>query len=311
MRLSHYLCGIALSSALCLAETGGNTNVTIGQWDFNAGNLSATVGQPLAYVGSISNNTSFPTLQIGGASARVMAFPAGGTGEGYRVTHGAKANGGGTNVNEYTLIMDVMYPVESDFLFRALLQTGENQADDDAELFINPLGGLGLNGFYEGEITAGEWHRIAAVFDIPNDTLSKYVDGEFVGSQALTTQIDGVYSLKPTFLLFADDNGETAAGFVNSIQFRSEVLDAAAIEALGGPTAAGLPNSNPNDLTLEIVAAGANVQITVLGAGNFELQRKTALGDPFWTGVQNLPANTNKFTIPATGASGFFRARRL
>ena len=104
---------------------GSGTQVT-GQWDFDFGNLAATVGNPLQYLnpafdnggtGSNPNQTAFGTTtsfgipDINGQVANVIQVP-GDTGDGsrnlgYVMTHGIAPNGGGTLVNQYTLIMDV------------------------------------------------------------------------------------------------------------------------------------------------------------------------------------------------------------
>jgi hypothetical protein len=99
---------------------GGNSGnalvvpvVVTGQWDFN-GNLDATVGAALQYFGDTASITAFQDATIGGNPAKVMSFGAATKTQGYLMTHGAGANGGGTKVNQYTLIMDVMFPTASD-----------------------------------------------------------------------------------------------------------------------------------------------------------------------------------------------------
>src|SRR5512137_2813098 len=82
-----------------------------GQWDFNQSNLVATVGTDLAYRGDTDTVTTFTTATIGGSNAIVMKFPAATSTQGYTMTHGMAPNGGGGGiyVNQWTLIMDLMF----------------------------------------------------------------------------------------------------------------------------------------------------------------------------------------------------------
>jgi len=213
-----------------------------GQWDFNSGNLSATVGTALAYRGNTDASTAFTTATIGGQTAQVMSFPATTPTQGYIMTHSLAPNGGGAYVNQYTLIMDVMFPTASSGQWRALLQTNPDNSND-GELFVNPGNGIGISGEYQGTILANTWHRVAFVIDLaaPTDKLRKFIDGVQVGTQSSGFALDGRWALLPTALLFADENNETRAGYVNSIQIRSEAMLPADVAALGIATAAGIP----------------------------------------------------------------------
>jgi len=55
-------------------------------------------------------------------------------------------------------------------------------------------------------------------------------------------------------LLLTDEDGETAPGFVNSIQFHNLALSATDIAFLGGPQASGIPVPEPG--TLGLIALG-------------------------------------------------------
>jgi hypothetical protein len=89
-----------------------------GQWDFEAKNLAATIGKPLEYLdgpdGLTKTGTEFGTTtdlgisDIDGVPANVMKVPGDLKREiGYIMRHGIAPNGGGTLVNQYTLIMDI------------------------------------------------------------------------------------------------------------------------------------------------------------------------------------------------------------
>ncbi|MFM8359504.1 MAG: hypothetical protein ACKOET_13225, partial [Verrucomicrobiota bacterium] len=94
--------------------SGGSTTTVAGQWDFDQGDLRATVGTPLAYfTPEAQQKTRFGTTaelgvgDIDGQAARVMEIPGDvNRNIAYVMTHGIAPNGGGTRVNQYTLIMD-------------------------------------------------------------------------------------------------------------------------------------------------------------------------------------------------------------
>src|SRR5262245_10724467 len=82
----------------------------ISQWDFNGDLASATGGSNLvagAAAPAASPGGSLTTATIGGQTASVVSLS---RGTFLRMNHGFTPNGGGSLVNNYTLIMDVMFP---------------------------------------------------------------------------------------------------------------------------------------------------------------------------------------------------------
>ncbi len=235
---------LALAVAWLLGAAGSQAAIT-GQWDFNSGNLSATIGSELVYRGDTASFTTFETATIGGATANVMHFPKTTPAQGYEMTHGAAPNGGGSYVNQYSLIMDLMFPASSSGKWRALLQTSTANAND-GELFVNTGNGIGISGSYHGAIVADTWHRVAFVLDLtlPSARLRKSIDGTLVGTQDISG-VDDRWALDPLALLFADEDNETQSGFVNCIQFHDLALPDSYLAALGGPSAGGIPTELP------------------------------------------------------------------
>src|SRR5688572_4853844 len=80
------------------------------QWDFN-GDLESNTGHsplvPLASSPAVDPEVTFETEEINGQDAEVAHFS---RGTYLEVPHGMPPNGGGLYVNQYTLIMDVMFP---------------------------------------------------------------------------------------------------------------------------------------------------------------------------------------------------------
>ncbi|MCK4294077.1 MAG: hypothetical protein KAY65_12835, partial [Planctomycetes bacterium] len=89
-----------------------------GLWEFDdAGNLTkATSGNDLILNGSGQSAVPGISGSDGAVGVEVGTY--------YQCDHGIPANGGGSYVNEFTLLFDVMYPQESAGKWRAFYQTG-------------------------------------------------------------------------------------------------------------------------------------------------------------------------------------------
>ncbi len=311
--------GATLSAGAVLTVYG---LAVTGQWDFDQGDLRATVGADLEFTGDTATITTFPSMEIDGQLARVMAFGSNSMTQGFYMRHGAKPNGGGKFVNQYTLIMDVMFPPASSGQWRALFQTDPfNHAGNDAEFYVGNSAsapesdGIGAETQYDGTLAPDTWYRIAFAIDLTAPTgqqLSKYVNGVEVGSQSLSGGVDGRYALGPTALLFTSGlGGFTQPGFVNSVQFVNGWMAPDAIEALGVPSAGGLP---PGNGVLKITAITHNasmLSLTWTGPdGQFQLQKKTNLTSSAWQDV-SAPGTNRSLSLPITNATAFYRLKEL
>lgn len=183
-----------------------------------------------------------------GGDADVMAFPACTAQQGYAMTHGGVANGpyGETDhlVSNYTLLMDVLFPAASDGRWRALWQT-ETDNSSDADFYVQNAvgGGFGINGNYCGQVVSGQWHRLVLVVRAaPGEGQGlRYQNGQFVGAVGTTgSGLEIRFALASQALLFTDNDGETAAGYVASVGFVDRAMRPDEIEALGGPHAGGV-----------------------------------------------------------------------
>jgi hypothetical protein len=256
-----YLGGSVTSAPVALTVfQPAPSRVTL-QWDFNDFDESSTCGAAVEYFddtvrsASFILDTEFLLLPpIGGGVTNVLnvaASSAGAPSGGYKLRHGLTANGGGTNVNQYTLIVDVLYPTGSHNLRRAILQT-QTENTDDADFRFDEANGLGVGGVYHGSIQPNTWHRVALAVDLtgpgPNPVVAKFIDGVKVGQQVLPAGRDGRWSLStrpdaPFALLFAGLGAECQSAYVSSVQLRSGRLSDAAIVALGGPSAGKIPGA--------------------------------------------------------------------
>ncbi len=309
-----------------IESSGASLTVTVplvtGQWDFDAGDLRATVGANLEYLNDTASLTAFTELMINGRPARVMSFGSNTIAQGYYLRHGGRPNGGGRFVNQYTLLMDVMYPAPSGDQWRALFQTDPfNHAGNAADYLIGDLGtfpdpnGLGAEGQFNGPLTTDTWYRLAFAVDLlapAGQQLTKYVNGVSVGSQPLSGGVDGRYALGPTAQLFtAGIDGFARPGFVNSIQFVNGRLSPDAIANLGGPTADGLPPGNAAVRITQLTAAPTSVTLNWTAPdGVCFVERTPSVLSANWEVINSAITNRN-LTIPISSNTAFYRVGQL
>ena len=200
-----------------------------GLWEFNdPNNLQSTVagGLPL-------------TLNSGGVHAAVPGFNAAdravkiGVGSYYICDHGIAPNGGGDYVNEFTLLFDVKYPTSSAGQWMCFYQTSSNNSNDGDFFVQSGTGKLGVaaTGYTARSTKAETWYRV--VVSVDNGSFYRiYVDGE-LWLQGSVQPVDGRFSLDPTVLLFADDDGEDAEMHVSTVAIWDNPLSDNEIFGLG------------------------------------------------------------------------------
>ncbi|MBN9688895.1 MAG: hypothetical protein J0M24_01540 [Verrucomicrobia bacterium] len=324
-----------------IVAVGGSTTQVTGQWDFDNGDLSATVGTPLAYfdgpTGLTQQGTRFGTTtalgvpDINGVPAKVMEVPGDLKREiGYLMTHGIAPNGGGTRVNQYTLIMDVY--CENNNGAASLLQTSSTSNTDDGDLFwqggnFGQGGGDGYAG--RGLLTGGTWHRIVAAYDMAATppVVVKFVDGVKQDDWNDNQGLDNTRrSMGPTAILFADgDQDERRQMWVNSVQVRNGRISDAEAFALGGPSAAGIPQSIPQsnvtgmwDFEFKDLGAsiGSNLQYfdSTYDGPDGAAEDKTTFGTTTELGIPDIngvPANVMRVPGTLTRQIGYVMDHRI
>jgi len=219
-----------------------------GLWEFDdAGNLTkATSGNDLILNGSGQS----PVPGISGSDGAVGVE----VGTYYQCDHGIPANGGGTYVNEFTLLFDVTYPQESAGKWRAFYQTGY-ETYNDSDYFIHPSDeswGVAALG-YTDNATIGEWYSSHSTWyravltvnldDNPDVAFHDlYINGELKGKHNTgNLGIDGRFSLytvdhdNPYVVFSGDENGEDALMYFSNIAIWDRPLTPEEIAELGGP----------------------------------------------------------------------------
>jgi hypothetical protein len=279
------------------------TVLVSGQWDFDNG-LAAFVGRDLEYNDAtvtadtaFGSTTSLGAPDINGQPATVMHFtPSVASWGGYKMYHQTAPNGGGAYVNQYTLIYDIYFSFAT---WRSLLQTGPANTSD-GDVFIDPNGGIGISGVYNGSVAAGSWHRVAIAMDLTgpgSPVLTKFIDGVKVGNQ--TTGLsgrDGRFALDVYALLFGDQDGDVAETFVSSVQFSNGRRPDAFIAALGGPSASRIPGA------IKAAIEGGNTVIR--WTGGVPLQSADSLAGPWTTLGVSSP-----YPPPAGGTAKYYRPK--
>jgi hypothetical protein len=304
------------------------TSTVTGQWDFEFGDLGATIGSPLQYLdgtGGVSESgtvfgttTELGIADIDGQPAKVMRVP----GDldrniGYIMTHRIAPNGGGTRVNQYTLVMDLFIATAGPGA-ASLLQISSTSNTDDGDLFWQGnnfgQGGGGYNG--TGIFKAGEWHRIAAAYDMAAATpvCTKFVDGVKQDDWTANQGLDNARrALLPTAVLFGDgDQDERREMWVNSVQVRAGKLSDAELAALGAATATGIPialktTTVPQPTLIVTRNAGNSITLSWQSETAFTLETAPALPAATWTTVP--VAGGNSVTLTPSQSAAFFRLK--
>lgn len=242
--------GLSLLSTNVFAAGNIPTGIT-GLWRFqdNANKLQATIGMDL--INSSPANAAWmsgPWTEAG-VSWHGGLYSDGGiimdlSWDYLTVNPLFTANGGGSYVNEYTILWDV----NPDPNLNSLFQTASDPHGDDGDLWIiatnRPASIIGVDdvGFSTATFDGTKWHRV--VLSVKNGEFFRiYVDGTNY-LEGAGQPIDGRFSLYPDrFHLFADDNWQDAWIRCGLVAAWNRALTGAEIEAMGGWTnGAGAPS---------------------------------------------------------------------
>lgn len=318
--VAGYVGGSITSSTASVSVLAPSDSPVIGQWDFLTEDYTATVGIDLeptdgpVYFDTLFGDSDFlledgKGATIDGVAFKIMSFPGllfgGERSPGYRMRHGLSGTGGGTNVNSYTWIADLLYPAAANNTMRGLIQTQPDDADN-VDIYLNEANGLGVSASFQGNFTPDTWHRVAVAVDLSGPgafpIMTKFIDGVKVGQQTLTEGVDGRWSLsaiadKPWALLFTDDDTGVQRGYASSIQLRSGRLSDAQIARLGRATATKIPGAIASKLQ--------GNQLTITWSGGVPLQGADEITGP-WTDINGA---TSPYTASTAGQKKFYRPK--
>lgn len=183
---------------ICTSIISAQTPAPKGHWKFDdsINPLKAQTGRDLTLRG-IHTYTNGPSPDNG--AIRI------GTGSYYEIDHGIAPNGGGTMVNEYTIMIDLRLTDMN--VWRSIFQT-DPKNKNDGECFIKPSGYIGIQatGYSTFAVKAKEWYRL--VISVKNGVHYRYyIDGHLINNGFYQT-LDKRFALDNLLLLFADEDGE-------------------------------------------------------------------------------------------------------
>lgn len=223
-----------------------------GQWDFN-NNLQGTIGSQLVVMGDpdvpdqkirFGTTQSFNLPLIENTDVNIARIPAFDANHALRFFSNIAPEGIPGKLacdNTYSLVFDLLKPAGEN-TYTAIFQTS-NQNADDADFFLNgPSNTFGIFGEYSGGFADSTWVRLALVFDLYNEKLHQYLDGDYIGAIRLDNSQDGRFCINNNWGVqssnfFSDEDGETNPLFVSSIQIRNYAMSADEIKDLGKPKA--------------------------------------------------------------------------
>jgi len=225
-----------------------------GLWEFsNADDLTAAkVGNDLVLAGD-GVHTAMAGVGAGDGAVSI------GVGSYYECTAGIAANGGGSTVNQYTLLFDFKYPSSSVGQYMCFFQTDTTNSND-GDYFISPSEDWGVASISYASNSGGKfsvpdtWYRVILSVDqgSGNQFFGLYIDGVLIHTHG-NSGTDGRHSLYAdpavNVLLFADENGEDPEIHCSTVAIWNRSLTAEEIALLGGAGDTIVlfgPSSDPN-----------------------------------------------------------------
>lgn len=184
------------------------TKNPIGLWEFNTPRYvdNAIIGYPMRY--APKSNETKGIKELVKPQQGCITIPRGGF---LYCSHGIAPNGGGNDVNQYTLIMDVRISQIGEY--KSLFNCNYKN-NNDGEVFINKTGKWGKGKAYSNyAVPIHTWMRLAIVVNCTEGTVTFYKDGLY-SHQKTGEGIDGSYAMyakssgKGLVALFSDNDGE-------------------------------------------------------------------------------------------------------
>ncbi len=297
-----------------------NTNATYYEWNFGPGRLAAALGAgtmtyadgatPTLSAFGVTTGTGVPHL--GGQPAAYLRVPAfTGLTNGYLLSFDESGpNGGGSYLNRYTWIADLLVP--GPLNWTPLFNTSPQNAND-ADWYIDGSGRIGIGDLgysTAGVIPANAWVRLAFAADLGAGVVTAYRNGTQVAQRTGASLLDGRFSMfsgadaGPDLLLF--NEGDTSGVYthelyVSHVAFVDRTLTAGEIASLGGPRAEGVFLRR-----LDATATAAGVAVRWNAGASVRLQRTGSLTPPAWEDVPGT-RGTGAFNEADHAGTAFYR----
>ncbi|GEM_PF-875245 len=338
-----------------IAALGGPTasgipspNPVKGEWNFDdaANPLAATVGSDMQFVDAalasrykagVTGQGDFANVPlIKNKPAKVLLVPYVPDSEsdakgqifkrlGLRMPHGVEPNGGGQKVNQYTVILDLLWGDGTGY--GAVWQLHDLNNPGDSDMYwqeSTSAYGKSCCSAYQApnqKQARWQWGRIAFAVDLTANPpiLAKYINGvkniDAIGGTR--GHVDSEFALSvPEIVLFGDSDNENSDAYINAVQVREGRMSDEEIAALGGPDPDGIPaaaigaaaaSAPPTRPQLKHARSGANLTLSWDGAG-FTLESTPTLTNPSWSAVAG--AANNSIVIQVGPGTRFYRLRK-
>jgi hypothetical protein len=220
-----------------------------------------------------------------------------GIGSYYVCSHNIAPNGGGSYVNNWTLLLDIKLPTASSGNWVSLYQTNSSNSNDgDCFISTSRTIGVGATGYTSRVIAAQVWYRV--VISVSNTSFYRiYVNGE-KWLEGTVQSLDGRFSLDPTILLFADENGEDYPIHCTTAAIWGQALNDSQASSLGGV-------SNPIQILAEPYAG---LNLLANPSGEDEMSGWTIDQGADWQATDrtdwHFPLRGNHYFTPGRTAAG-------
>jgi len=282
-----------------------------GWWNFDdTNNLTAAVpgyGSDLELIGT---HTAIAGPTSGNGAINI------GVGSHYKLTHGFAPNGGGTKVNEYTLMFD--FKVSNLGIWHTFYQTNTDVMADDGDYFKNTSGMLGtwaLN-YPTTPVAVDTWYRLVITVDL-GSTFKTYINGALWFDHA-SQLVDDRWSLDSYLYLFGDNDGDDGSIDIAEVAIWNYSLTESEVAALGS-VGTVLP-VELTSFTANQINGVINLQwstATELNNQGFEIQRKDAqtnwstIGFVKGNGTTTNPTNYSYADKPSNSGVYSYRLKQI
>ncbi len=202
----------------------------VGLWEFeNAANLTtATTGTNLTESG-----TGFTAVAGSGGSDTGAAQVA--LGSYYTMSHGIAPNGGGSLLNEYSMLIDFKLDTATTNEWTTFFQSDTTNSVDGDYFYSQSRGALGVTSQeYVGgpdAVALDQWHRLVISVNNNGDTNS-YLDGVFLGTHTQGV-VDGRWALDSDVIMFGDNDGDDGLINVSTLAIYDKAISISTAVQLG------------------------------------------------------------------------------
>jgi glycerophosphoryl diester phosphodiesterase len=229
-----------------------------GQWDFNQ-NLNGTIGSKLIVKGDTTvegqkikfgTTQSFGLPKIENATVNIARIPAFDSLHSLRFFSNIAPEGlpGVLDCdNTYSLVFDILKPIGIK-TYTSIYQTSNNNSDDADFFLFGSKNSFGVLEQYKGSFADSTWVRLVLIFDLYNEKMDEYLDGNFVATIKLEDSKNGRFCINNNWGVqssnfFSDEDGETNPMFVSSIQLRNYSMTPDEVKLLGKCKSAKIDNT--------------------------------------------------------------------